>query len=114
MREEDGYAQHHGVRNRVSLVDRWSRPVWPGVRQAGLLKAEPGADDGPGAAQRRRLDPVRPYSAVHRHRSRPRRQLNSRPSVFQGTELPRPDQAQRNAAGRPGHVSGMIKHSEPI
>jgi hypothetical protein len=29
--------------------------VWPGVRQAGLVKAEPGADAGPGAAQRRRL-----------------------------------------------------------
>jgi hypothetical protein len=30
--------------------------VWPGVRQAGLVKAEPGADAGPGAAQRSRLD----------------------------------------------------------
>ena len=29
--------------------------MWPGVRQAGLVKAEPGADAGPGAAQRRRL-----------------------------------------------------------
>jgi hypothetical protein len=38
--------------------------VWPGVRQAGLVKAEPGADAGPGAAQRRRLmRSIRDYSA---------------------------------------------------
>ena len=30
--------------------------MWPGVRQAGLVKAEPGADAGSGAAQRSRLD----------------------------------------------------------
>jgi hypothetical protein len=36
------------------------------------------------------------------------------PSAFQGTELPRPEQARRRAVGRPGRVSGMIKHSEPI
>jgi hypothetical protein len=35
-------------------------------------------------------------------------------SAFQGTELPRPEQARRRAVCRPGHVSGMIKHSEPI
>lgn len=33
---------------------------------------------------------------------------------FQGTELPCPEQARRRAVGRPGHVSGMIKHSELV
>jgi integrase len=40
----------------VSLADQRGGQVWPGVRQAGLVKAEPGADAGPGAAQRSRLD----------------------------------------------------------
>ncbi len=35
-------------------------------------------------------------------------------SAFQGTELPRPDQAQRSAAGGLGHVSGIIKRSESL
>src|SRR5215472_16682585 len=39
----------------MSLTDLGSLPVWPGVRRAGPAKAEPGADAGPGAAQRRRL-----------------------------------------------------------
>ena len=38
--------------------------MWPGVRQAGLVKAEPGADAGPGAAQRRRLILIRLNSAT--------------------------------------------------
>jgi hypothetical protein len=38
----------------MSQADQWSGPVWPGVRRAGLSEAEPGADAGPGAAQRRR------------------------------------------------------------
>jgi hypothetical protein len=43
-RQEDGRVQH-----------QWSKRVWPGVRRAGLGKAEPGADAGPSAAVRRRL-----------------------------------------------------------
>jgi len=35
-------------------------------------------------------------------------------SAFQRTDLPRPEQARRRTVGRPGHVSGTIKHSEPI
>src|SRR6266516_2433211 len=34
-----------------------------------------------------------------------------RPSAFQGTELPRSEQARCRAVGLPGHVSGMIKCS---
>jgi hypothetical protein len=36
-----------------------------------------------GAAQRRRLDLLRPNSAVQWHRSRPRRRLSGQPSAFQ-------------------------------
>jgi hypothetical protein len=39
---------------------------WPGVRQAGLVKAEPGADAGTGAAQPRRLIYVRINSGTQR------------------------------------------------
>jgi hypothetical protein len=36
----------------MSLADEWSEQVWPGVRQVGLAKAEPGAGAGPGGAAR--------------------------------------------------------------
>jgi hypothetical protein len=37
-----------GAACRVSVADLWClRGVWPGVRRAGLPKAEPGADAGP-------------------------------------------------------------------
>jgi hypothetical protein len=36
-----------------------------------------------------------------------------RPSAFQGTKLPGPDQAQRSAAEEFGRVSGMTKRAEP-
>jgi hypothetical protein len=53
-RREDGCAQHRSA-YEMSLVDQGSQRVWPGVRRAGLPRQSPGADAGPGAAQRRRL-----------------------------------------------------------
>jgi hypothetical protein len=40
-----------GLRNRSPHFDLSVLPVRPGVRRAGLLKAEPGADAGPAAPQ---------------------------------------------------------------
>ena len=38
---------------------------------------------------------------------------NRRPSPYHGTQLPRRHLARCHAASRPGHVSGVIKRSEP-
>jgi hypothetical protein len=52
--EGDGCA-HHQAAFRRSHLDHRALRLWPGVRRAGRSTAEPGADGGPGAAQRRRL-----------------------------------------------------------
>jgi hypothetical protein len=43
------------LRRGMSGADECRGSVWPGVGRASLPKAEPGADAGPGAAERRRL-----------------------------------------------------------
>ena len=45
---------------RVSQFDLRSQRVWPGVRWAGLPKAEPGDDAGP---RRRATAPIDSYTA---------------------------------------------------
>jgi hypothetical protein len=81
--------------------------TWPGVRRAGLPRQSPPLTPSH-RRRRRRLDPVRPNSAAHRgitgaSLSRPRRQLNSRPSAFrrmcESTRVHRrpPEQARRRA-----------------
>jgi hypothetical protein len=45
-RQEDGYVLLRSAQ-RISLIDQRSQRVWPGVRRAGLVKAEPGAGVGP-------------------------------------------------------------------
>jgi hypothetical protein len=51
-------------------------------------------------------DPGRRSSAICTNGER-------RSFAFHGTVLPRSDQARHRTVGRPGHVSGMIKRSEP-
>ena len=58
-------ARAAGAACRVSVPDLWClRGVWPGVRRAGLPKAEPGADAAP-----RCRGPDDPGAAVHPHQT---------------------------------------------
>jgi len=47
-----------GPRDLWAAYDLPVHAGWPGLRRAGLPKAEPGAGAGPAARAARRLDPV--------------------------------------------------------